>query len=278
MTLTSSAGRPIVVGIWGSLEDAETVGLVVPAIATRARHYNAFARWAVGRGRTMITFDFSDYGQSLEAAGESSLAGVQADLFQWADDAQVVLDWVRSRMPEQAPLLWIGHSLGGQLLGLVDTAGVDEALLVATGVGSGWVSPWQTRLPGLLYFYGIAPLAIRLCGYYPGERLRFFGDLPGGVMRQWAHWARYRNYVLGAPPERAGDYAEVTTPITCISFTDDVVMSRTATRILLSFYRSAPRRHLRYSPEQLGAKAIGHMGPFRSRNEQIWEPLFGRFL
>ena len=103
-------------------------------------------------------------------------------------------------------------------------------------------------------------------------------DLPGGVMRQWAHWARYRNYVLGAHPERAGDYAEVTTPITCISFTDDVVMSRTATRILLSFYRSAPRRHLRYSPEQLGAKAIGHMGPFRSRNEQIWEPLFGRFL
>jgi predicted alpha/beta hydrolase len=271
--LTSERGLPISVSSWGDWASAEGVVLVVPAIATRARHYNAFARWLVGQGFVAVTFDFSGYGDSLRGPLKDS----PVDILDWARDARTVLDWVAEK-DATLPVTWVGHSLGGQLLGLAGDRGVTQSIFVATGVGSGWKSPWQTAVPGMVMFFLVGPIAQKLCGYYPGRRLRFFGNLPSGVMSQWRTWVAYPRYILGERPWLAPRYASITSPITAVSFTDDVVMSKAALRMLLSFYSGARKMHFRFSPKRLGVGSIGHMGPFRAASAGIWSAVFLPFL
>ena len=271
--LISQRGLPISVSSWGDWTSAEGVVLVVPAIATRARHYNAFARWLVRQGFVAVTFDFSGYGDSLRG----SLKDSPVDILDWARDARTVLDWVAEK-DSTLPVTWVGHSLGGQLLGLAGDRGVTQCLFVATGVGSGWKSPWQTAVPGMVMFFLVGPIAQKLCGYYPGRRLRFFGNLPSGVMSQWRTWVAYPRYILGERPWLAPRYASVTSPITVVSFTDDIVMSKAALRMLLSFYSGARKMHFRFSPKRLGVGSIGHMGPFRAANASIWGTIFLPYL
>jgi predicted alpha/beta hydrolase len=271
--LTSERGLPISVSSWGDWASAEGVVLVVPAIATRARHYNGFARWLVGQGFVAVTFDFSGYGDSLRGPLKDS----PVDILDWARDARTVLDWVAEK-DATLPVTWVGHSLGGQLLGLAGDRGVTQSIFVATGVGSGWKSPWQTAVPGMVMFFLVGPIAQKLCGYYPGRRLKFFGNLPSGVMSQWRTWVAYPRYILGERPWLAPRYASITSPITAVSFTDDVVMSKAALRMLLSFYSGARKMHFRFSPKSLGVGSIGHMGPFRAASASIWGTVFLPFL
>ncbi|WP_085529637.1 alpha/beta hydrolase family protein [Kocuria massiliensis] len=257
---------PVALNVWGEPAHASGIVLVVPAMATRARHYNAFARWLVSQGFMAVTFDFSGYGDSLEG----SLRNSSVDILDWGRDSRIVVDWIRENYSD-LPVTWVGHSLGGQLLGLAGDQGVTKSIFVATGVGSGWKSPWQTALPGAVMFFLVGPIARRICGYFPGRRLRFFGNLPAGVMAQWTRWVAFPRYILGERPWLAPGYSGITAPITAISFEDDVVMSKAALKTLLGFYRSSDRRHFRYAPKDLGVSSVGHMGAFRGVNARIWE-------
>ena len=42
------------------------------------------------------------------------------------------------------------------------------------------------------------PLALRLCGHFPGQRLGIIGDVPAPAMRQWLRWCRTPGYLLDA--------------------------------------------------------------------------------
>ncbi|WP_129360986.1 MULTISPECIES: alpha/beta hydrolase family protein [Micrococcaceae] len=271
--LRSVQGLPISVTSWGDWETAQGVALIVPAIATRARHYNGFARWLADQGLVAVSFDYSGFGESLVG----SLKDSDVNILNWADDARTVIDWIGEQGPT-LPVTWIGHSLGGQLLGLAGDRGVTKSIFVASGVGSGWKSPWQTAVPGMAMFFLVGPVAQKICGYYPGRKLRFFGNLPSGVMSQWTRWVAYPRYILGERPWLAPEYAAVESPITAISFTDDVVMSKSALRMLLSFYSGARRLHFRYSPRDLGVDSIGHMGPFRAASAAIWKTVIAPHL
>ncbi|WP_269928293.1 alpha/beta fold hydrolase [Kocuria massiliensis] len=266
--LRGSHDLPLAVSAWGSPEAARGVALVVPAIATRSRHYNSFARWLVDRGFVAVTFDYSGYGDSYDGALKDS----PVDIMDWGRDCRAVIDWILDALPG-LPVTWIGHSLGGQLLGLAGDHGVTKSIFVATGVGSGWKSPWQTAVPGAAMFFLVGPVAQRVCGYYPGRKLRFFGNLPPGVMSQWTRWVAYPRYILGERPWLAPRYSAITAPITSISFEDDIVMSKAALKTLLGFYRGSDRRHFRYAPRELGVSSVGHMGAFRGSNARIWDTI-----
>jgi predicted alpha/beta hydrolase len=172
-----------------------------------------------------------------------------------------------------APLYWIGHSLGGQIVPLVPNASkFQKVITVATGSGY-----WRENVPSLrlkvwwLWFV-VVPLALRVCGYFPGRALRKVGDLPHGVMAQWRRWCLNRDYAVGAEGESVrARYAAVRTPIVSLSFSDDEMMSAANTESIHGFYTGAPRTMRRISPREIGVPRIGHFGFFRARFEQpLW--------
>ena len=249
--------------------DARGVVLIVPAMATPARHYATLANWFASEGFVVHAFDYQGYG----ASARTPLRDVDADILTWAKDAAIMLDHVATVEPG-LELHWVGHSLGGQLLPFTDHRKLTQATILCSGTGYWRLSEGRNKTLAPLLWYAIAPIATRLCGYYPGRKLKLLGDLPAPVMRQWTRWCKQREYMLGVHPEFAEKFADVSIPVTSVSFTDDETMSEAATKHLESWYTGTEIAPKRYRPEEVGVSAVTHMGVIRDRNSATWPRIF----
>jgi predicted alpha/beta hydrolase len=256
---------------------APLAAVVVPsAMGVTQSFYARFAEWLAARGYLAATFDYRGIGQSAPA----SLRGFEIDIRDWAtQDCAAVIDFMKARAP-QLPLYWVGHSLGGQLLGLIPNGErIDRVITIATGNGYWLENSWQTRRFVWWLWFVTVPLALRAVGYFPGKRLRKVGDLPRGVMAQWRRWCLNREYVVGAEGESARhSYASVHTPMLSLSFTDDEMMSEQGIRSLHRLYTNAPIEYRRIAPRDVGEPRIGHFGFFRSQFESTLWPLVTQWL
>ena len=169
--------------------------------------------------------------------------------------------------------IWVGHSLGGQIFGLVpNREQVTAMLTVASGSGYWLQNALRLRLIVWWLWFFVVPLALPLFGYFPGRPLKKVGDLPRGVMQQWRDWCLHREYLIGCEGEAVRlSFARVPTPIFSLSFVDDELMSARSIESLHSFYVDAPRQMQRIHPREVGAKRIGHFGFFRKRfADSLW--------
>ncbi|MBI3149125.1 MAG: alpha/beta fold hydrolase, partial [Betaproteobacteria bacterium] len=232
-----------------------------------------FAHWLALRGYAVATFDYRGMGHSRRG----SLRGFKADIFDWARlDCGSIADALLQRFPE-APLYWIGHSLGGQIIPLCPQhARLRKAITVGTGSGYWRENVWTLKSYVWWLWYVIVPLTLPLFDYFPGRRLKKVGDLPRGVMAQWRRWCLDRDYAVGAEGEPVRrQYAAVTAPIVSLSFTDDEFMSARNTASLHGFYTNAQRTMKRIAPQDIGVGRIGHFGFFRHR---FADTLWGSYL
>lgn len=245
--------------------------LIAPAIGVKQRFYSDFATWLATEGYLAVTFDYAGIGQSRR----SSLRKLKVDILDWARyDGSAMLGQLASAA-QGAPLYWIGHSLGAQVLPMV--RGHERLTLIITiAAGSGY---WRENSPQIrkqawLLWHGMAPLLTAVAGYFPGERLGAVGDLPAGVIRQWRRWCLHPDYLIGVegePIQRAFD--AVKTPLVSLSFSDDEMMSARNTESLHGFYSSAPKTMHRIAPNEIGVERIGHFGFFRKHLQtRLWEP------
>jgi predicted alpha/beta hydrolase len=251
--------------------------IIVPcAMGVAQNFYARFAEWLASQGYLVATFDYRGIGLSAP----KSLRGYRVSIFDWAtQDCAAVIEFVKQRLPS-APLYWIGHSLGGQLLGLIPNRDrIDRVMTVATGSGYWRENAWKTRRFVWWLWYVAAPLAVSIAGYFPGKRLRKVGDLPAGVMSQWRRWCLSREYVVSAEGEQVrAAYASVRTPMLSLSFTDDEMMSARGIRSLHGLYTGAPIEYRRIAPSDIGAPHIGHFGFFRPQFERTLWPLVPQWL
>lgn len=252
---------------------ARAVVVLAAAMGVKQDFYAPFAQFLAEQGIAVLSFDYRGTGRSVPPQFRASLRGFEADLHDWAErDYNAALHAAKDWHP-RLPLLIVGHSLGGQLPGLLpDNQLVDGILTIATGSGY-----WRENAPRLKRFvwfvwYFAVPVYTRLFGYFPGKKLRKVGDLPKGVIYQWSRWCRNPHYVSDehGRPLRAG-FEKIRAPILSMSFTDDEMMSRRNVDSLHDCYRNAQleRRYIR--PEDVQAKRIGHFGFFRPQfRDSLW--------
>lgn len=238
--------------------------LIVPAMGVPQSYYEAVALWLADEGHVVMTFDYRGMGRSRRGP----LAELEADIETWARwDCAAMIDALAAEAPG-LPLLWIGHSLGGQILPFVPNR-ARVAKMITVGTGSGY---WRENSPPLkrrswLFWFVAAPLATPLYGYFPGQRLGMVGDLPRGVIRQWRRWCLHPDYAVGVGGDAVRAlYDSVTQPIVSLSFTDDEFMSARNTASLHGFYRQAPCAMVRIAPRAEGVARIGHFGFFRAEH------------
>lgn len=247
---------------------AARVVVVASATGVRRGFYDAFARALAARGLVCVTFDYRGIGDSRPA----SLRGFAARLRDWGErDVAAVLAWAE-REHGAAPA-YVGHSVGGQLLGL-SPAGARVSAAVLVAAQSGWYGHWPVprRWLWMGLWHLLVPAACAVAGYFPARRLGFGAeDLPGGVAREWARWCRTPHYFSdedGRPI--AGHFADVTAPILAWSVEGDAYAPRAAVEALLARYRQASRTH-----RHLGGAAaagLGHFGFFRAgRAPALWD-------
>lgn len=239
--------------------DRDVAVVISSATAVRRGYYDAYARFLAGRGFWVLTFDYRGIGDSRP----KRLSRFRATATQWGEeDLAGAIRWVSDHL-QPKKLLAVGHSIGGQILGLTINAGkVDAMLAVASqsGYWGHWPSPSRYRMA--FNWWVAVPVVSRLWGYLPG----YFGtkeDLPGGVAREWASWCRNPDYLHGRGGERLRSYDRFRGPLLAYSFDDDPYAPRTAVESLLAGYRNARVTHRHLSPADVGAPALGHFGFFR---------------
>ena len=241
--------------------------IVNGATGVPASYYSSFAEHLAASGLRVVTYDYRGVG----ASRPDSLRGFSATMSDWAElDARSVLGHVRERFGD-SPLFWLGHSFGGQALGLIDDAReVTGAVLVGAQLGdlSFWPLPDRLKLSVLLG--GLLPAVTRGFGYLPGA-IGVGEDLPKGVAEEWARWCLTRGYFLEAHPVARRRFARFDKPTLLYSMSDDDFAPEPAVAQLMALLSSAPLEHRRVIPSELGVEAIGHFGFFRPRfTDTLW--------
>jgi predicted alpha/beta hydrolase len=242
--------------------------LVAPAMGVPRGYYAPFAAFLARHGMAALTLDYRGIGGSRRGP----LRRLPATLRDWGEnDLAGAVDHLRLRVPG-VPLLWVGHSAGGQLLGIVEDVPLAGALLVGAQSGHWrlWPGVWRAQIFAL--WYGIIPILVRLLGKLPAAVLGGGEDVPPGVAREWARWGRDRSYVLSYAAPRGGlGFARHAGPIVAYAVSDDDFAPLRSVEALLGFYATS-RKELRIvRPADVGARAIGHFGFFRPRFEEtLW--------
>ncbi len=266
-TALAADGYPLAITRYAARGDAWATLCIAPAMGVRQDFYAPLARFLAGHGVHVLTFDYHGMGWSRP----KKLSDFQGTVSDWAEmDLSPMLAHAREPAPH-LPLLVVGHSLGGQILGITpDNAAVRAALHVTAG--SGWYKlnermPLQVRM----LWFAFMPALLPLFGYFPGKRLRIVGDLPLHVAWQWRRWCLHPDYLLSEKGARAA-FDRVKAPILSFSFADDPLITRAAVESLNGFYRNSKLEHRHIAPADIGAAAIGHFGFFaEASRDTLWK-------
>jgi len=260
ITLTAPDGYPLGATVFGKGERAV---VVMPATGVPQAYYSKFAAYVAERGFTVLTFDYRGIGRSLRGPVRSLNARMQ----DWAQlDGAAALAFFAGRK-----VRIVGHSFGGQALGLLpDPSPIERALLV--GSQSGYWRNWP--LLGRAWMWPATHLALpgvtKLHGYFPGSRFGFGEDLPAGVALQWAAWCRNPRYLVGALGVDDA-YARVRTRVRAYAISDDAFAPPSAVAALRPLYPNVQWETRRVAPRELGVRTLGHFGFFRERfRDSLW--------
>jgi predicted alpha/beta hydrolase len=268
ITLPALDGYPLAADLFEPPEPAG-VALLGPAMATPRRFYRPFAEHLAAAGVAVLVVDYRGVGGSAPAR----LRGFRATLLDWADrDLAGGAAFLRARHPG-LPLAWVGHSIGGQLLGVVREVPVTAALLVAAQSGHWrhWPRAWQRAAMFSFWWAGVPALTAAF-GRLPMRLLRQGVDVPAGAARQWARWGRHPDYAWSHARAHGGlNFARYAGPLRAYAPSDDGFAPLAAHQALLRHY-AATRPELRVvHPRDVGARRIGHFGFFRPAfRETLW--------
>lgn len=272
---------------------ADVALLVAPGTGIPRRFYARFAAYAAAHGFAVLTLDYRGVGGSAPEV----LQGYEARYRDWGQrDLPAAIDWLDTRYSD-LPLAVVGHSTGGQQLGLASNVGrVRAAVFVAVSTGYWGGMPMAYKLMTLGLWKAWLPLASRLYGYSPAKKIGWGENLPVGVAREWAAWCLDPAY-LGAyldpdDPNRPADaavrptpdgaafgpsyYHEARFPILAYYFPDDPISTRANVPPMLRLYRAAQVETEWIEPADLGVREVGHLGFFRSDvGGALWSDALG---
>lgn len=212
LPITSSDGAEVTASLFQP-DAARAAVVCLPALGVPASYYESLGRALADRGITAVTVD-------LRGNGRSSVRprrGVDFGYAVLVRDAQEAVRSLRERFG--LPTHVLGHSLGGHvgaLLAGVQPRSLDGLILVACG------TPYWRRFPAaiglrVLALAGLAPLAGRLLGCFPGHLIGFGGREAAQLMREWGRLARRGGFeIAGMDAGRALADARVRTLVVSI--------------------------------------------------------------
>jgi predicted alpha/beta hydrolase len=277
ITLPAADGYPLGATLFLPRGTKRHAVLINSATATPRKIYKGFAGYLARRGCAVLTYDYRGTGDSRQKAMVGynqlkSLVGFKATMSDWAAlDAAAAVAWMRERY-KALPLNYVGHSFGGQALGLLpNNTEVSRALFIAAQAGY-WklmAVPERYRVYAMLNFVGL-PLT-RLLGYTPGWS-GLGQDLPKGVFEQWVGWVMSERYLF-TDPNLPGlpNFANYKGALRALCLSDDPWATRPAVGLLCSGFSAIEPEILTITPADVGVSKIGHFGFFRPEHrDTLW--------
>ena len=270
LSVRARDGYPLAADLFLPAGPPAAAALVAPAMGVSRRYYAAYAAYLARRGLAALTVDLRGIGGSRRGP----LRGFEASLHGWGElDLAGALDALAAELPG-VPRVWVGHSAGGQLLGLLPDPPVAAALLVGAQCGHWRLWPsFPARLALAAFWWALLPASVALLGYLPMRRLGQGEDVPAGVAREWASWGRRREYLMAYAGPRGGlGFARYAGQLRTYAVTDDRYAPPRSVEALAALYTATSAEVRRVAPADAGVPRIGHFGLFRPRLEgTLWD-------
>ena len=263
LTIVATDGFPLAATVHTPAEtnDRTHVVLIASAAGVRRRFYGDYAKCLAQHGFTVVSFDYRGIGNSHPVP----LHRLNAQLHEWGEsDLTGVIEWITASFPNHV-LFGLGHSIGGQLIGIAENNGRFEALMTV-GAQSGYWNLWRGTMKVALWFlWHIAmPTLTWLCSCFPAKQLGLGESLPRGVALEWARWSRDPDYLFGKYRRpSAMNFRRITAPVRAYSFADDRFAPKRAVETLHAAFTEASIDHKHVHPVDIGRKRIGHFDFFR---------------
>ncbi|MEG2919842.1 MAG: alpha/beta fold hydrolase [Acinetobacter sp.] len=273
-SFTASDGYPLIGTLYTPEHGIKANIVLCSATGVPQAFYRRFAEYATQFGYQVLTFDYRGVAQSAP----KRLKGFKMSYLDWGTlDLAAAIDFLAQ---DPIPLFMVGHSYGGQALGLAPNHAKVTAMY-CFGTGAGWhgYMPFKEKMKVQVIWNIIFPPMVALTGYLPWSKLNMGADLPIGVYQQWRKWCKNPTYFFADPEQHAliAQYAQVKTPIYAVSALDDDWALPNSRHAFMQHYRQAPMQFINISASDYGLKEIGHMGYFRKGAEKIWDEILQAF-
>lgn len=237
------------------------------------RYYEPFATWASQQGVGVLTYDYRDFGASLEKPMRQS----NATFTDWAIKDQAAAERTLSQLAPEGPLWLLGHSLGGLTFAFrPQDARVEQVTTIGAGFAHVSDHPWHFLPMALAFWYGIGPAATLIAGYMPGKRLMLGADLPAGVYWQWRRWCVRREFFRSDMSLPKADFQAKRPPIRILTSEDDAMVPPVAVRRHFEAFPPGQAEFRILTPAEFGLPSLRHIEVFAKRNAAAWPAILGR--
>lgn len=244
--------------------------MIGPATGIRRRFYKSFASFLAENGFGVITFENRGIGES---SGDD-INAVNASLVNWGRlDMTAVLRMLKVEFPNTTYHV-VGHSAGGQLIGLMDNAlEIASVFNFASSAGNLKNMDYPFRFKATFFLTYFIPINNLLFGHTNSQWVGMGERLPKAAAAQWGRWCNGAGYVKTdfGKAVKTHLYDDITAPVMWMHAADDGIASTKNVKEMAGVLSKAKSTIQTLRPEDFGFGEIGHMGFFRSKYNQLWK-------
>ncbi|WP_333614921.1 alpha/beta hydrolase family protein [Psychrobacter sp.] len=274
LSIMTERNRALAATVYRPKDEVKAAVMIAPATGIKRQFYHNFATYLAASGFGVITFDNEGIGESLS----SNLAKCDASLISWGrHDMPAVLDALQDEFTDATYHL-IGHSAGGQLIGLMPNyKALTSVFNVACSSGQIKNMDMPYKLKAMGFMDAFIPLTNLTLGYTPANKIGMGEPLPRGVARQWREWCNGAGYIKTAFGKSIHThfYDEIDIPALWLGFSDDEIANSKNIDDMIRVFSKMPVEKRYFDPEEFGLNSIGHMRYFSSKTNakapQLWQ-------
>jgi predicted alpha/beta hydrolase len=274
LSIMTDRNQALAATVYRPTETIKTAIMIAPATGIKRQFYHSFATYLAEHGFGVLTFDNEGIGESLS----SELSKCDASLISWGrHDMPAVLDALQDEFSDATYHL-IGHSAGGQLIGLMPNyKTITSVFNVACSSGRIKNMNMPYKLKAMGFMDAFIPLANLTLGYTPSDKIGMGEPLPRGVARQWRDWCNGAGYIKTAFGKSIHThfYDELSMPALWLGFSDDEIANSKNMDDMIRVFTKMPVEKRFLEPKDFGLNHIGHMRYFSSKTNakapQLWQ-------
>ncbi|WP_251358683.1 alpha/beta fold hydrolase [Kangiella sp. TOML190] len=274
VTFEAADGYPLQ-GAFYLAEGSNRYLLIGSAFGVPYQYYKHFADYMARNGFNTLVFDYRGISHSKQGNMPTDKILMQ----HWGQrDIEAAIQFILAQDPV-AELHYLGHSAGGQILGLAQSSPkINKIIIAASGVGTWrkWPGLQKYLLAGIWYLVFPLVKLFQKGDYFHSKMLGPI-PVPKHAVNQWLNWARSKDYLF--TPQHELDlsaYQAIKANIFAVTISDDWYAPVSARDALLSHYASGQTNTLLVQPKDINLKSIGHFGLFKKKQEieqGIWQPM-----
>jgi predicted alpha/beta hydrolase len=247
------------------------------ATAVLKEFYISFAKALQEDNFSVLLYEYRGIGESKPKTGLKDCGYQYTD---WAKyDMAAALNFCVSRFPS-IPLLWMGHSVGGQMIGLVPNLHnrVKAMLTVNTGSGYGGNMNFKNRMRNIYFFEIIRPISLLFFGYGKLKQIGLMEDIPKNIYNDWRKWCSVPEYFFNPKfsknIEGIEGFQNLNFPVEVYTAIDDEIATKKNVESFWQFIRSKQAINFNWlNPKDYNVSSIGHFDLFRKKNKEALWPI-----